>query len=312
MSDFLRSLRPRPATKPVGQGEAGGAAQKDQSRKANCRDAERGHFGGGDGLARAPDARSGCEALVQEILARRMPQPPAEFLAVQVSRLNEALLVSYWRDVGRQSPGGRPGRQNRPGARPLSRFRRRRARPAPRGPAPRRAGANTSCAGSAVGRQARKWRRKRLKTRRFAPGNGAPSPACSNLLPPAGPQNGWYWNIQVSVSVSPPDLRKARNSTGSVPSTMRSNWARQWPATSSGTASIELVGPEGSARGRHHEVRLDAVGQVRERAAQELDHELAHALRARLAGLAAAPEARRDGDRQVGRIGRVGEPVERS
>ncbi len=35
------------------------------------------------------------QALVQEILARRMPQPPAEFLAVQVGRLNEALLVSY-------------------------------------------------------------------------------------------------------------------------------------------------------------------------------------------------------------------------
>jgi hypothetical protein len=34
-------------------------------------------------------------ALVQEILVRRMPQPPAEFLAVQVNRLNEALLVSY-------------------------------------------------------------------------------------------------------------------------------------------------------------------------------------------------------------------------
>ncbi len=34
-------------------------------------------------------------ALVQEILARRMPQPPAEFLAMQVGRLNEALLVSY-------------------------------------------------------------------------------------------------------------------------------------------------------------------------------------------------------------------------
>jgi hypothetical protein len=32
---------------------------------------------------------------VQEILAKRMPQPPAEFLALQVSRLNEALLVSY-------------------------------------------------------------------------------------------------------------------------------------------------------------------------------------------------------------------------
>ena len=33
--------------------------------------------------------------LVREILAQRMPQPPDEFLALQVSRLNEALLVSY-------------------------------------------------------------------------------------------------------------------------------------------------------------------------------------------------------------------------
>src|SRR5271166_350036 len=34
-------------------------------------------------------------ALVSEILARRVPEPPAEFLALQVSRLNEALLVAY-------------------------------------------------------------------------------------------------------------------------------------------------------------------------------------------------------------------------
>ena len=33
--------------------------------------------------------------VVREILAERMPQPPAEFLALQVSRLNEALLISY-------------------------------------------------------------------------------------------------------------------------------------------------------------------------------------------------------------------------
>ena len=33
--------------------------------------------------------------LVREILARRMPQPPAEFAALQISRLNEALMVSY-------------------------------------------------------------------------------------------------------------------------------------------------------------------------------------------------------------------------
>ena len=38
---------------------------------------------------------SRMRALVQELLARRMPQPPAEFLALQVGRLNEALLISY-------------------------------------------------------------------------------------------------------------------------------------------------------------------------------------------------------------------------
>jgi hypothetical protein len=33
--------------------------------------------------------------VVHEILSERMPQPPAEFLALQVGRLNEALLVSF-------------------------------------------------------------------------------------------------------------------------------------------------------------------------------------------------------------------------
>jgi hypothetical protein len=32
---------------------------------------------------------------VREILAKRAPRPPAEFVALQVSRLNEALLVAY-------------------------------------------------------------------------------------------------------------------------------------------------------------------------------------------------------------------------
>ena len=32
---------------------------------------------------------------VRELLARRAPQPPAEFLAAQIGRLNEALLLSY-------------------------------------------------------------------------------------------------------------------------------------------------------------------------------------------------------------------------
>jgi transposase-like protein len=34
-------------------------------------------------------------AVIREILARRMPAPPEEFVAIQVSRLNEALLVAY-------------------------------------------------------------------------------------------------------------------------------------------------------------------------------------------------------------------------
>jgi len=33
--------------------------------------------------------------VVREILARRAPQPPAQFLALQINRLNEALIVSY-------------------------------------------------------------------------------------------------------------------------------------------------------------------------------------------------------------------------
>ncbi len=34
-------------------------------------------------------------AIIREILARRMPAPPEEFVAMQVSRLSEALLVAY-------------------------------------------------------------------------------------------------------------------------------------------------------------------------------------------------------------------------
>jgi hypothetical protein len=33
--------------------------------------------------------------LVRKILAELAPEPPAQFLALQISRLNEALLVSY-------------------------------------------------------------------------------------------------------------------------------------------------------------------------------------------------------------------------
>jgi hypothetical protein len=37
----------------------------------------------------------GMRKYVRSLPARRAPQPPAEFLALQVSRLNEALIVAY-------------------------------------------------------------------------------------------------------------------------------------------------------------------------------------------------------------------------
>ncbi len=45
--------------------------------------------------AREDVTQKRMRALISEILARRMPEPSAEFLALQVSRLNEALLVAY-------------------------------------------------------------------------------------------------------------------------------------------------------------------------------------------------------------------------
>ncbi len=45
--------------------------------------------------AREGVRQKSMRAIVRDILARRMPEPPAEFVALQVSRLNEALLVAY-------------------------------------------------------------------------------------------------------------------------------------------------------------------------------------------------------------------------
>src|SRR5271163_4859286 len=72
----------------------------------------------------------------------------------------------------------------------------------------------------------------------------------------------------------------------------------------------ELVGAEGSARGRHDEIGLDAERELVQRTAEELDHELPHPLGARLAGLAAAAEPSRPYNRKLARIGLVGEPVQ--
>ncbi len=34
-------------------------------------------------------------AVIRDMLSRRMPRPPEEFVAIQVSRLNEALLIAF-------------------------------------------------------------------------------------------------------------------------------------------------------------------------------------------------------------------------
>ena len=55
-----------------------------------------------------------------------------------------------------------------------------------------------------------------------------------------GDQPGWYWYSQVSVSVWSPFFRYKRMSAGSLPSTVKSNCARQWPGTPLGTASEKM------------------------------------------------------------------------
>ncbi len=49
----------------------------------------------GEIAARIGVSEKRMHAIIREILARRMPAPPEEFVAIQVSRLNEALLVAY-------------------------------------------------------------------------------------------------------------------------------------------------------------------------------------------------------------------------
>ncbi len=80
-------------------------------------------------------------AIVREILARRVPEPPAEFVALQLSRLNEALLVAYGAMSGANLRAVDRVVENRARARPLSWVFRNRAAIPPRGAPPRSPGA---------------------------------------------------------------------------------------------------------------------------------------------------------------------------
>ena len=119
-------------------------------------------------------------AIVQDILSRRMPEPPAEFLALQVARLNEARsspMARWGTETSRRSNAssgscasstaimGSPPRSRRAptaGARPFGLCRR---RPPRRRAPPRRRGVSPPQArGTRALRSGWKRRRKRLNT----------------------------------------------------------------------------------------------------------------------------------------------------
>ena len=105
----------------------------------------------------------GMRKYVRSVLARRAPQPPEEFLALQVSRLNEALLVAYSAMSGANLQAVDRVVKNRARTRPLSRLRRRRRGPGAESGPPRAALPGPARARSAARPRGTEWRRKRLR-----------------------------------------------------------------------------------------------------------------------------------------------------
>ena len=105
----------------------------------------------------------------RDFAARRAPRPPAEFLALQVSRLNEALFISYnvlsWLNLQAV---------DRAGARQISRFLRGRTSGTLRPIAARRAAARPARAGGADCAAGPEMAPQAIEKARFARGNGAP------------------------------------------------------------------------------------------------------------------------------------------
>jgi hypothetical protein len=89
-----RNRAPCGAARPLDSSAAGGAAHQGQAR-AEDRRVPQPRVSIAEIAAREGVTEKRTRAIVRECLARRMPAPPAEFLALQVSRLNEALLVAY-------------------------------------------------------------------------------------------------------------------------------------------------------------------------------------------------------------------------
>ena len=88
-----------PAQPKVGRDRSPGARGAARRRKAERERGIVGLLNRGVSIAeiagREGVSEKGMHKYVRELLARRAPEPPEEFLALQVSRLNEALLVAY-------------------------------------------------------------------------------------------------------------------------------------------------------------------------------------------------------------------------
>ena len=99
MSDTSKSSRKAPSDKPGPRGGSSGIRRATQREKVQREERIVGLLNRG---ASVPEIAASegltlkrMRNVVREILSERMPRPPAEFLALQVSRLNEALLVSF-------------------------------------------------------------------------------------------------------------------------------------------------------------------------------------------------------------------------
>ena len=161
---FVRAVKPAPTLRRDRSPAARNAARR---RKANRERRVVSFLNRGASIAKIA-AREGvtergmCK-YVRGLLARRAPQPLAAFLALQVSRLNEALIVAYSAMSGANLQAVDRGRDNRARTRPLSRFCfRRRARDAKAVPS-RAALPGPSRARGAARRDGTEWRRKRLR-----------------------------------------------------------------------------------------------------------------------------------------------------
>ena len=86
----------RPSPRSLGRGAKRGAARQERAeREASIVSLLNRGFSVAEIADRNGVSERAMRKSIRTLLARRAPAPPAEFLALQVSRLNEALLVAY-------------------------------------------------------------------------------------------------------------------------------------------------------------------------------------------------------------------------